>query len=410
MWKKVAIMLFAMIATISTGYALVSNLMNAAPANHPYYEYDEEFERTNQKTFTMGGIIWRIVYTDSSQGQAFILMDKNMVKEVGCGDSSGEWVTDNGYQTCMNAINSLYASGANDDMGEYIASVNPGLIYASPTMDEYDLITGNESSFSRISYAELWLDHYYQGVRVLYTKDVGRFQKVVYNGKTYKRVIINPDTAASELHPIAVIKLPKKGIIKTITNDISNLTKPYTDPINQAGTAIVNINTSEGEGPYHFYVYDTDASGNGTYTSPSSYFSLNPNSANGSAKVNLTAQLPVGDYYFKVKVIDECTDEALYYSSSDFTKDTYRTKETNVIHVKITKVTPTIEFDVKSDTKKTAAEAATNWNETATVTSNNSDVKITYSKVGGDIGLIDIDPDTGEITYKGNGAYGKVKI
>ncbi len=33
--------------------------------------------------------------------------------------------------------------------------------------------------------------------------------------------------------------------------------------------------------------------------------------------------------------------------------------------------------------------------------------KITYTKVGGDISMIDIDANTGAITYKGNNAFGK---
>ncbi len=36
--------------------------------------------------------------------------------------------------------------------------------------------------------------------------------------------------------------------------------------------------------------------------------------------------------------------------------------------------------------------------------------KITYTKVGGDIGMINIDPDTGAITYNRGNAFGKVKI
>ena len=75
----------------------------------------------------------------------------------------------------------------------------------------------------------------------------------------------------------------------------------------------------------------------------------------------------------------------------------------------VEKTTPEIEFDDPNQTKKSIVEATTGWNETATA--NPSDgVKITYTKAGGDIGLIDIEADTGAITYKGNGAYGKVKI
>ncbi len=69
----------------------------------------------------------------------------------------------------------------------------------------------------------------------------------------------------------------------------------------------------------------------------------------------------------------------------------------------------TIEFDDKEDTKKTVEEAATPWNETATGKPTHG-TKITYSIVGGDIGLIDLDEGSGQVTYKGNGQFGKVKI
>jgi len=75
----------------------------------------------------------------------------------------------------------------------------------------------------------------------------------------------------------------------------------------------------------------------------------------------------------------------------------------------VAKTTPEIEFDDPNQTKKSVAEAAANWNETATADPNTG-TKITYSVSGGDAYLIEIDEDSGEITYKGNGGYGKVTI
>ena len=68
-----------------------------------------------------------------------------------------------------------------------------------------------------------------------------------------------------------------------------------------------------------------------------------------------------------------------------------------------------VSFDDPNQTKKTIAEAGNTWNETATATLDHG-TKVTYTKVGGDIGMIDIDSNTGAITYKGNNAFGKVKI
>ena len=69
-----------------------------------------------------------------------------------------------------------------------------------------------------------------------------------------------------------------------------------------------------------------------------------------------------------------------------------------------------IAFDVPGQTKKNVTDAMSSWTESATATPNDPNLKITYTKEGGDIGLIDIDKDTGAITYIGNGAIGKVKI
>ncbi len=75
----------------------------------------------------------------------------------------------------------------------------------------------------------------------------------------------------------------------------------------------------------------------------------------------------------------------------------------------VEKTSLTVAFDDPNQTKKSAADAATAWNETATANPNTG-TKVTYSVSGGDTYLIDIDADTGAITYKGNGAFGKVKI
>ena len=75
----------------------------------------------------------------------------------------------------------------------------------------------------------------------------------------------------------------------------------------------------------------------------------------------------------------------------------------------VEKTNPTIAFDDPSTTKKSIADAATVWNETATATPS-AGTKITYSITGGDVSLISINPETGAITYTGSNAFGKVKI
>ncbi|MCI8541659.1 MAG: cadherin repeat domain-containing protein, partial [Erysipelotrichaceae bacterium] len=75
----------------------------------------------------------------------------------------------------------------------------------------------------------------------------------------------------------------------------------------------------------------------------------------------------------------------------------------------VAKTTTSVAFDEANQTKKTISDANTSWLEKATATPQVG-TKITYAVVGGDIGLIAIDADTGRITYQGNNAFGKVKI
>ena len=387
--------------------------VQAAPAAHPYYSYNEQFDRNNNNIFQMGGIYWKLAYADRSTGTGIIIAKDNLVGVTGCGDG-GVYVTETGYNTCITQINNLFSSGSNDDMGEYISKVNTFGNLKSPTLQQYNLITDNEQDFSRANYNGYWLDYVDDNsIRASYHISPQPYKKLTADGKTYTHAVLTRYTIpapTTEIYPVLEIMLPQKGIIKTITTDISDLSKQYTDAINASGQTIVNIDTTEGEGPYHFYIYDTDASGNGTYTTASNTFALHADTVNGSAEVTMINKLPAGDYYFKVRVVDESTNERLYYSPNNFNDDSYRMKETNVIHVKITKTTPTIAFDTAADTKKSVKDAGVNWNETATASPMNNEVKIQYTKVGGDMYLIDIDANTGAITYKGNGAYGKVKI
>ncbi len=136
-------------------------------------------------------------------------------------------------------------------------------------------------------------------------------------------------------------------------------------------------------------VSDTSVSG---HENDYQLFSLN----NGNVIVNDANGLNAGDYYFKINAIDSNGAPVGGVNST-------------TVHIVVGKTNLTVAFDDSTTTKKSIAEATSGWNETATANPSD-DVKITYSKVGGDIGLIDIDADTGAITYKGNGAYGKVKI
>ena len=130
-------------------------------------------------------------------------------------------------------------------------------------------------------------------------------------------------------------------------------------------------------------------------------------SSNTSLNVKIKSSAPdldngglkVGTYKFCITSTDD--------NGYPDTQINGKTKVCTSFNVNKTKLT--IEFNDKHDTKKTIPQAATPWNETATGKPTYG-TKITYTKVGGDIGLIDLDENTGKVTYKGNGVFGKVKI
>ena len=116
-----------------------------------------------------------------------------------------------------------------------------------------------------------WMNEYSGSIQVAYLSGNTSFVPYQFAGVTYNNIIVLNSTSTT-IVAVKEIDLPQKGIIKTITSDATDITKPSADLINNAGQTIVNIDTTEGEGPYHFYVYDTNASGSGTYTTPSQYF------------------------------------------------------------------------------------------------------------------------------------------
>ena len=105
--------------------------------------------------------------------------------------------------------------------------------------------------------------------------------------------------------------------------------------------------------------------------------------------------LHAGTYHFKIQVKDSsCDTTPAAEISASFT---------------VNKAALSIAFDNPDQTKKSIVDSANGWSETATAQPDTG-TKITYSVSGGDAYLIDIDANTGVITYKGNGAFGKVKI
>lgn len=153
---------------------------------------------------------------------------------------------------------------------------------------------------------------------------------------------------------------------------------------------VATFTTSNGVAPITTtLVSDTSVSG---HENDYQLFSL----SSGNVIVKGPDGLAAGDYYFKINAIDNNGDPEGGVDSA-------------TVHIVVGKTNLTVTFDDPNTTKKSISDAATPWSETATANPSTG-TKITYSKSGGYSALIEIDPDTGEITYNGNDAFNKVTI
>ncbi|MCI8851307.1 MAG: hypothetical protein HFE82_07200 [Erysipelotrichaceae bacterium] len=187
----------------------------------------------------------------------------------------------------------------------------------------------------------------------------------------------------------------------TISYDASSTVYTYKDNVN-LGDIVGTLSFKDGISPYHV---EFDTTNGEDYKNFSFSKESDITGSSISIKVNQDApsssnnSLNVGTYEFCM----------IGYDVYDKPEKPELGKSKVCTTLIVEKANTQIAFNQPNQTKKTAAEAGTNWNETATARPTEG-TKIKYSISGGDIGLIDIDEDSGEITYKGNGTYGKVKI
>ncbi|NBJ65420.1 hypothetical protein D5266_09575, partial [bacterium c-19] len=202
-----------------------------------------------------------------------------------------------------------------------------------------------------------------------------------------------------EPHKLTYTKTPQSGA--TSGNDYE-----FSKNVN-AGQAVGKITVNpQGVMPL---TYTVESNGDTTYQN-FELDGLNGSNASSSTSLNVKIKgdapdlmdggLKAGTYKFCITAVDANGDPV--DTNGDPTEKVCTT-------FTVAKTNPTITFDDPNQTKKSVADAATAWNETATATPSTG-TKITYSVSGGDAYLIEIDEDSGEITYKGNGGFGKVKI
>ncbi len=169
------------------------------------------------------------------------------------------------------------------------------------------------------------------------------------------------------------------------------------------GDKIGEVSIAYGIEPYTLTLLDDD-SGSGDYQ----YFELaqTSNITDGTVDVKIRANtsglldnsLKAGTYKFCIEGKD---------SSGNGPDANDPIKVCTSLVVEKTKLT--VAFKNPDQTKKSVVEAEDPWSELATAKPS-AGTKITYTVTGGDIGLIRLDRDTGEIEYVGNGNSGKVTI
>ena len=237
---------------------------------------------------------------------------------------------------------------------------------------------------------------------------VGKYQVAVIN-EEYDAGSQMPveSSPISNLMPLEIVEPHKLTYTKTPQSGASS-GKEYEFSKNvNAGQAVGKVTANPtGITPL---TYTLETNGDNSYLN-FEIDGLDSNSASSSTPLNVKIKsgapdlvnggLKAGTYKFCITAVDANGDPV--DTNGDPT-------EKVCTSFTVDKTTPEIEFDDPNQTKKSVADAATNWNETATATPSTG-TKITYSVSGGDAYLIEIDEDSGEITYKGNGGFGKVKI
>ncbi len=197
-------------------------------------------------------------------------------------------------------------------------------------------------------------------------------------------------------HKITYIKQPQSGASSGIDYEFSkNVNAGQTVGKITVNPQGIMINyTLEGDGDNTYQNFEIDGLNSDNFSNSSS---LNvkikddaPDLVNGGLKA--------GTYKFCINTMD---------ADGDPTTATSDSKVCTSFTVAKTKLS--VAFDDPNTTKKSMADAATAWSETATVTPS-TDTKITYSKTGGFSSLIEIDSETGQVTYNGNNAFNKVTI
>ena len=377
MRKKVMALIIALAGIYSIGHILISDKMNAASAENI------------GKQFTMGGEAFKVVQERKGAGpDGTDLLTALLMRFTETNVKAG-----NGYYGCYagcsDTLLATYAKKFADTWQPTLNNYEKSLLIKSPyTLSYFDDLGGVAGTSPELSNANLgvsgnWWIYYgkYQS-DALYVNSNG-----AYSSNTYSHGTANYIPAIRIQGYMNVAYTPVYGGGLAYHEAQTNV---------NSGDVVGELQLLGEYGNVSFTLSPSSAA-TGSHQNDYTKFTISSSPTNDKVSVSAGNDLNIGDYYFKITA----TDNDYLFAHDGRTVD---------VHVTVSGKATSIAFDVPGQTKKNVTDAMSSWTESATATPNDPNLKITYTKEGGDIGLIDIDKDTGAITYIGNGAIGKVKI
>ncbi|MCI9312756.1 MAG: hypothetical protein HFE68_05260 [Erysipelotrichaceae bacterium] len=213
----------------------------------------------------------------------------------------------------------------------------------------------------------------------------------------YKIALVNEvydETSSDPSHSSLISNVKTLEIVKPLSVQVSAQNGlEYHKNVDHMD-AVASITSSGGVLPITYSVISDTSISN--HANDYQHFTVSGN----NVVVKDASGLDAGDYYFKISAVDANGDPSAGVESV-------------TVHLFVAKHALSVAFHDANQTKKSISDAQNSWYETALATPAQG-TKITYAIIAtqGNITTADVSihPDTGVITYTGNGAYGKLSI
>lgn len=335
MFKKLLVTCIALVSTISVVFAL--NREMQAASGTEYYATNEAFKHTNKTKFQMGGLNWWILYADQS-GNGYIMAD-SVSNTTYCKTGSLEPAFSNtvafksGVNDCLTGAQNVYNTGNNDDIGEIVKNSNSSITNLRvPSLEDYLEITKNEENAEKFVSPSgtgvanyIWLNELTNGSRLTFV-DINYTPASKYN--SYKHIHQESENSlAAKVNPVFKIALPQSNQLDGITYTQTNATYTYNDTAVLQGGKVADIEAVKGEGNYSIdtlsgvtVIGDVDEVGKSVVTGKllsEQFVIANADTVTGTAELIANEKIDAGDYYVKIKIKDNSTNQRLYVDVDD---------------------------------------------------------------------------------------------